>query len=153
MESDVNGGRSTKGPEVSVSSSLVPGLRDSAALSELVLRRTQKIERSIRRRRMILLLFSLAAVFAVAIGLLMSGLAEQADRRLASQKIGMHGLALAGKDVAAPLVMWRETWRQDLRVARELSQIDGPQPVLARSVEAFLAARGAAARSHASDGP
>jgi hypothetical protein len=122
---------------------LIPGLTDPQGLTALVLERTLEIERTIRRRRMIMLAVGLVAVFTAAVVLLVSGLSEQAERRAANLRIGMYGLSEGGRFVQAPIVMWRETVRQDLRVARDLAREEGVRPILSPRLIDFLDANGA----------
>lgn len=122
---------------------MIPGVRDPADLSAFVLQRTIAVERSVRRRRMVLLVLSLMLVFVTAVGLLVAGIVEQSEHRAPERRIAMYGLDDAGRYVLSPLVMRRETENTDMRVARRLTRVQGARPVLSQTVRDFLEARGA----------
>lgn len=121
---------------------MIPGVRNPADLSAFVLERTLSVERSVRRRRMVLLVLSLVTVFVTAVGLLVAGIVEQGDQTATPHPIAMYGLDDAGRFVLSPLVMRQETERTDMKVARRLTRVDGTRPVLSATVLEFLEARG-----------
>lgn len=121
---------------------MIPGARNPADLSQFVRERTLAIERSVRRRRMVLLVLSLVGAFALAVTLLLAGLVEQSERRASHRRIAMYGLDGGARFVVSPLEMRRETERSDMRVALRLVREEGLRPRLARRVVSFLEARG-----------